>query len=158
MRPSPLSPIPRYLDMPTDRSRRFYRLTLAVLIVAIVPLGYFVRFAKGMTPDWFSNTFGNLAYECFWIWLAIGLFPKLRPWRVALAVCLVTCGLEFLQLCQAPILVAARSQLLGRLILGSNFDWGDFPGYFLGSAIGGWMGARIRRFWCSPRHPFSGDS
>lgn len=110
-----------------------------------VPLGYSVRFATGITPEWFNNAVGNIAYESFWIFLVLAIWPKLRPPAVAIAVCLATCALEFLQLSQDPLLIAARRTIVGRLILGTTFTWVDFPTYFLGSAIGGWLALRLRQ-------------
>ncbi|WP_242041568.1 DUF2809 domain-containing protein [Alkalinema sp. FACHB-956] len=118
-------------------------LFLAALVA--IPVGYGVRFATGITPEWFNNAVGNVAYESFWIFLVLAIWPKLRPPAIAIGVCCVTCALEFLQLSQDPALIAARRTLLGRLVLGTTFTWEDFPTYFLGSAIGGWLALRLRQ-------------
>lgn len=129
----------------TVRSLWKYRLRLLLAMGVAVPLGYSVRFATGITPEWFNNAVGNIAYESFWIFLVLAIWPKLRPPAVAIAVCLATCALEFLQLSQDPLLIAARRTIVGRLILGTTFTWVDFPTYFLGSAIGGWLALRLRQ-------------
>ncbi|MGI0492710.1 DUF2809 domain-containing protein [Alkalinema pantanalense CENA528] len=129
----------------TGRSRWQYRFKLLLAMGGMVPLGYGVRFATGITPEWFNNAVGNIAYESFWIFLVLAIWPKLRPSAVAIAVCVVTCGLEFLQLSQDPILIAARRTIVGRLILGTTFTWEDFPTYFVGSAIGGWLALQLHR-------------
>ena len=48
---------------------------------------------------------------------------------------LLTCILEFLQLWQAPWIVALRRTLPGRLILGTHFSWLDFPPYAVGGLL-----------------------
>jgi hypothetical protein len=60
-----------------------------------------------------------------------------RPWKIALGVFIATCGIEFLQLWNQPLLEAARASFLGRAILGSTFAWSDFPYDLLGS-LAGW--------------------
>lgn len=117
-----------------------YRLALLISLVAIVPLGYVVRF-HGPTPEWLNDSFGSIAYEIFWILLVAFLFPKVAPVWTAVGVCLATCGIEFLQLWQSPVLQAMQATFVGRLVLGNSFTWSDFPAYFLGSFLG-WVGMR----------------
>ena len=121
-----------------------YRSILALSAVLVVPFGYSTRFSS-LLPEWFRNVAGNIAYETLLILLLLLVFPKVKPIAAAITVCLISFGLEFLQLSQNPILVAARSNFLGRLILGSSFDWGDFPLYVLGSLIGWVYAARVKR-------------
>jgi len=45
---------------------------------------------------------------------------------------------------KAPILELIRSNFIGRTIIGSTFDWFDFPSYFLGSSIGWFWLARLK--------------
>jgi Protein of unknown function (DUF2809) len=123
-----------------------YRWILLLHVLLLPPIGYSVRFAATV-PEWFRNIWGNVAYEMLWIFVVLSLFPKLLPRGVALGVCLVTFGLEFLQLSNHPVLVMARSTLPGRLVLGNGFTWEDFPLYVLGSAIGWWWASRVR-LWC----------
>lgn len=118
-----------------------YRLALLISMGMIVPLGYVVRFYQG-GQAWLSDAFGSIAYEIFWILLVVFLFPQVSLLRTAIGVCLVTCGLEFLQLWQPPFLQVARDTLVGRLILGNTFSWSDFPSYFVGSVLG-WIWVRL---------------
>lgn len=118
-----------------------YRLALLLSMGIIVPLGYVVRFYQ-VEEGWLSDAFGSIAYEIFWIELVVFLFPQVSLLGTAIGVCLVTCGLEFLQLWQPPFLQAARSTLVGRLILGNTFSWSDFPSYFVGSFLG-WRWVRL---------------
>ncbi len=119
-----------------------YRILLLVSMIIIVPLGYIVRFSQGLNPPWLHDALGSVAYEIFWILLFNFLLPKISPWRIAIAVCIATCGIEFLQLWKPPFLQAARSTLPGRLVLGNSFTWTDFPVYFFGSFLG-WLWLRL---------------
>lgn len=128
-----------------DRVSR-YRIALLVSIVAIVPLGYVVRF-YGFAPEWLNDAFGSIAYEIFWILFVALLFPQASPLWTAVGVCIATCGIEFLQLWQAPFLQAMRATLPGRLVLGNAFTWSDFPSYFIGSFLGWvWMRSCLARY------------
>lgn len=111
------------------------RLAAVATMVAAVPMGYWVRF-HGPGPEGLNDALGSVAYEWFWIALFWGCFPGQSPFRIALAVLLATCGLEFLQLWQPPFLQALRATLPGRLVLGNTFNWTDFPPYMVGSALG----------------------
>ncbi|HEY9807477.1 MAG TPA: DUF2809 domain-containing protein [Candidatus Obscuribacterales bacterium] len=122
-----------------------YRIALSLSLLAIAPLGYWVRFS-GFGPAWFHDGAGSVAYEIFWIFLAAFFLPTAAPSKIAVGVCLATCGLEFLQLWQPPWLQALRATLPGRLVLGNTFTWSDFFSYFIGS-FGGWVGLRSLRYW-----------
>ncbi|MDJ0775059.1 MAG: DUF2809 domain-containing protein [Mastigocoleus sp. MO_167.B18] len=113
-----------------------YRVVLLLSIAIIVPLGYIIRFSPITGFEWLNDVFGSIAYEIFWILLFAAIAPKISAFKVALGVCIATCGLEFLQLWQPSFLQAARSTLPGRLVLGNTFVWSDFPPYFIGSFLG----------------------
>lgn len=117
-----------------------YRLILLISMIVIVPLGYVIRFSEA-TQAGLGDFFGSVAYEIFWILLVIFLFPKCSVAKVAIAVCLATCAIEFLQLWTPPFLQAIRATLPGRLVLGNTFLWSDFPSYLIGSFLG-WLGVR----------------
>jgi hypothetical protein len=46
--------------------------------------------------------------------------------------------LEFIQLWHPTFLEFLRSNFIGRTILGTSFNWSDFPYYLAGCAIG-WL-------------------
>ena len=121
-----------------------YRFTLAIAAFLTLPTGYFLRFSPQL-PEIVRNISGNLAYETLLILLVLLVAPTVLPRGAAIGVCLVSFGLEFLQLSQTPLLVAARSNTLGRLILGNGFTWEDFPLYVLGSLVGWAIAAQIRQ-------------
>ncbi len=121
---------------------KFYpiRLILLANLLAIVPLGYIVRFGHSL-PEYFHDAGGSIAYEIFWILLVLFIYPLANLRLTAIWVCLGTCGIEFLQLYQSPWLQSIRATLPGRLILGTSFAWSDFPAYFVGSYLG-WLWIR----------------
>lgn len=115
----------------------YYRVALMVSILAVLPLGYWVRFSGNSAG--LHDAFGSVFYEIFWILLAAFCFPQTSLSSIAATVFLLTCGIEFLQLWQPPLLQTIRSTLPGRLFLGTTFNWTDFPAYFVGSGLGwGW--------------------
>ena len=122
-----------------------YRFILAINAIATIPIGYAVRFSP-LLPEWFRNLFGNVAYETLLILLLLLAVPKMKPIVAAISVCLFSFVIEFSQLSQDPILVAARSNPIGRLILGNGFTWEDFPLYMLGSFIGWAWVTQLRRY------------
>ncbi|MBD1842944.1 DUF2809 domain-containing protein [Cyanobacteria bacterium FACHB-63] len=124
-----------------------YRFVLLLTIALIIPLGYFVRFSP-LFSDWFSDVFGSIAYQIFFITLIQFSFPKTSIVKTAISVFIFACTIEFLQLWQAPFLQAIRATLPGRLILGNTFLWSDFPPYAIGSTLG-WLGMRqLKRSSC----------
>ncbi|MBC7970082.1 MAG: DUF2809 domain-containing protein [Verrucomicrobia bacterium] len=118
-----------------------YRLVLLVSMSIIVPIGYVIRFAQTPTWAWLNDAIGSLAYEIFWVLLAAFLSPRTPLRAIAVGVCLITCGLEWLQLWHPPFLESVRATLPGRLVLGNTFSWFDFPPYVVGSVLG-WLWAR----------------
>ena len=126
------------MTSPFSRSHRFfnYRLALLASIVLIVPLGLATKFYRGPGQEWLNNSFGGIPYEIFFILLVVFIWPQVSAVKAAVAVCLVTCLLECLQLWHPPFLEAIRATLLGRLLLGNTFQWTDFPYYFIGSFLG----------------------
>jgi Protein of unknown function (DUF2809) len=125
---------------------RRYRLAILLSLIAIAPIGYWVRFSKFLDAAWLHDALGSVAYEIFWILLWVLLIPKVLPSRAAIAVCLATCAIEFLQLWQPAWLQALRATLPGRLVLGNTFSWADFPAYAIGSLAGwGWISGLRQR-------------
>ena len=104
---------------------------LAVLVVA----GYWLRFYAPINPDWRDYS-GGVIYVVFWILAYAFLKPTAPALPVSLAVLFITCCLEFLQLWHPAWLEAIRRTLPGRLILGTTFEWSDFPPYFVGALVG----------------------
>lgn len=121
------------------------RSIVLVNILAIVPLGYMVRFSPSL-PEYIRDPFGSIAYQFFWILLVLFIYPRANVRLTAIWVCLGSWAIEFLQLYQPPWLQAIRATLPGRLVLGSTFLWSDLPVYVIGSYLGwlwvSWLGDR----------------
>jgi hypothetical protein len=115
-------------------------------LILIAALGlYAKRGYHGPAALWVRDSVGGVFYEILWcLALAIAV-PRWKASRIAVLVLIATCILEFLQLWHPPLLELVRANFIGRTILGSDFDWGDFPYYFVGSAIGwAWLRATAR--------------
>lgn len=69
----------------------------------------------------------------------------LGPGAAALGALAWSCGVELLQLWHPAWLDALRAALPGRLVLGTTFNWLDFPPYFAGAALAAvWLpGAKL---------------
>jgi hypothetical protein len=120
---------------------RFYTL---LSLTVIVPAGFGAKFYRGPAADWVANNFAGTFYCIFWCLVCLFLAPRWSPRWIALGVLVATCILEFSQISKAPILELTRSNFIGRTIIGSTFDWFDFPYYFLGSGIGWLWLARLK--------------
>ncbi len=128
-----------------------YRLALLVGMVCIIPLGYFVRFSKGLKAPLLQDIGGSLAYQILLMFGVAFLFPRLSLMKCAVAVFAFSCAVEFLQLWQAPFILEIRATWPGRLILGNTFIWADFPPYALGCLLGGLLLRSLRRRFKSAR-------
>ncbi len=120
-----------------------YRLALLISVVLLVPLGFWVRFYQGGQAYW-NDLLGAIAYEMFWILWLLLVYPTLAIWQVAIGVFLGTSFFEFLQLWHPPLLEAMRATFIGRLLLGTTFNWADFLSYAIGCLAGG--------LWATPLH------
>jgi hypothetical protein len=111
------------------------RLILLAALIVLAVVGYWLRFYAPISPDWRDHT-GGAAYVIFWILVWAFLKPTAPALPVSVAVLLITCCLEFLQLWHPAWLEAIRRTWPGRLLLGTTFEWSDFPPYVVGAVIG----------------------
>jgi glycopeptide antibiotics resistance protein len=100
-----------------------------LLLLALIPIGLLGRKLPGVLGE----TCGGVFYVLFFALLLTIPFPKFAPWKAALLAYLYTCGVEFLQLWHP--LDSFRATLLGKILLGSNFDPMDFVYYTLGGLV-----------------------
>ena len=100
---------------------------------------------RGPGAEWVRSSSGGILYVMFWMFLVMTIWPRLSPWRVALAVLLVTSVLEVLQLWHPPLLTAVRNTFVGHALLGSTFSWWDFPHYLLGCVLGVALAGAIQK-------------
>ncbi len=118
--------------------------TLVVFsLLLIIPLGFTFKFYSGPGNWWFNNYGAGVLYEIFWILLAFLVFhSKCSANLIPVYVFVVTCILEFLQLWHPPFLEMIRSSFLGSALIGTTFEWWDFPHYVYGCLIG-WIWIRL---------------
>jgi hypothetical protein len=115
---------------------------LLLSLAVLVPLGFYLKLAyRGPFAPWVHDSFGGALYVIFWCLVVALVLPRTAPSRIAVGVLAATCAVEFSQRWHPPFLEWLRSFLIGRTILGSFFDWSDFPYYFLGAALG-WLWLR----------------
>jgi len=111
--------------------------TILSLIVLLVT-GFLCKFYEGPAEKWANDSLAGLFYVVFWCVFVSLFLPRVRPLKIAVAVLLVTCLLECLQLWHPPFLETMRRPFIGRALLGTSFVWSDFPYYIVGSAVG-WL-------------------
>ncbi len=119
------------------------RTILSILIV--MPLGFATKFYHGPGAGVVNGSVGDSLYVVFWCLVVRWFFPSVRSGKICLLVLLATCAIEFSQLWQLPFLQWIRSYFMGRIILGTTFDWEDFLWYFAGAGVG-WL-------WLRKLHP-----
>ncbi len=108
---------------------------LVAIAGLILVAGFWLRFDAPISP-YLRDASGGISYVLVFI-LAFGaLTQKASSLSVAIGVLSMTCCLEFLQLWHPAWLEACRRTLIGRLLLGTTFEWTDFPPYFVGAALG----------------------
>lgn len=115
------------------------RILIILFLIVLIPMGILTKFYSGPMQQWINNSLGGLFYEIFWCFVFAFLFQKARAFNIAIIVFLVTCTLEFLQLWHPPFLEYLRSFFFGRTILGTSFNYMDFPYYAMGSLLGYFM-------------------
>jgi hypothetical protein len=110
-----------------------------VALFIVTPAGFLSKSYSGTGHKWFNEYAGGVLYEVFWCLVVFFFAPKKKyATTIALAVLLITCILETLQLWQPLFLQQVRSSFLGKALLGTTFVWWDFPHYVLGCLIG-WL-------------------
>lgn len=129
---------------PRPRSIQQYRLALVVGIVILIPLGLATKAYGGPGAAWVRDYSGDILFEMLWMAVISFGWPRLSPNRIAGGVFGVTAAIELLQLWQPPWLMAIRTTLPGKLLLGTVFSGWDFLYYAIGCLIG-WLGLRYLR-------------
>jgi hypothetical protein len=113
------------------------RVLLLFIAFGLVMAGLWLRFDAPI-PPFLRDASGGVTYVLVFILVFGSVTPRASSFAIATAVLVVTCCLEFLQLWHPLWLEACRRTVPGRLLLGTTFEWNDFPPYFLGAALG-WL-------------------
>lgn len=112
------------------------RLHLALGLVGVVALGLASRHFAFLWPAVLDKYPGDALWALM-VLLGIALIrPDLPCRRLALLALGISYAVEFAQLYHAPWIDAIRATRLGRLALGSTFNWPDLLAYTVGVAIG----------------------
>ncbi len=94
----------------------------------------------------FLSKYGGDALWALMVFAGLGwIFTRVSTAMLALAGLLLAWGVEFSQLWHPPWLDAIRAHRLGHLVLGTTFNWPDFPAYVVGIAIGALIEIAWRR-------------
>ena len=116
-----------------------------ILLLLITPLGFYTKIYSGPGASWVNDSLGGVFYEIFWCLIIFFFFHKVKSWKIAASVFIITCALEFLQLWLPPFLEYLRSFFIGQAILGNSFSRDDFIYYFIGSGIGYLILTRLQK-------------
>ncbi len=115
------------------RRNRLVYLLLAMLVMAC---GLLWRSRSVSLPP-FPAKYGGDALWALLVFVGFGiLFPRMSILRLAAISLGFAWLVEFSQLYHAPWIDSIRSWQIGRLVLGSTFNWPDLPAYALGVVIG----------------------
>ena len=122
-----------------------FRIVALISILIITSLGFASKFYAGPGAKWFNNSLGGFLYEIFWCLVISFILIKVKSWKIALSVFMITCILEVLQLWHPAFLEAIRSTFIGRTIIGTSFVPSDFIYYAIGSITGWILLKKIRK-------------
>ena len=119
---------------PAAAKRNCFGHVLAMALV--VASGLLWRSSWLALPE-LPRKYGGDALWALLVFLGFGfLFPRLPSRVLALLAMAFSTFIEFSQLYHAPWIDVIRQTRLGALVLGSVFNWPDFPAYALGIALG----------------------
>lgn len=148
-----------HLLRPETRLRALIRITvrwllsLASLCTAI-GLGLATHAYVGPFARFVTQNLNSVFYCMAWVFALALLAPLVRPGRIVLVAIAACFGVEWLQLWHPHFLEVLRAEPLGRMLLGSAFNWSDLLCYALGGWIAGlWLGELPRATYQEPTHP-----
>jgi hypothetical protein len=119
----------------SDVSRR-NRLVYLLLAVLVMVGGLLWRSRFVSLPP-FLTKYGGDALWALLVFVGFGiLFPRISTLRLASISLGFAWLVEFSQLYHAPWIDAIRSLRIGRLVIGSTFNWPDLPAYLVGVVLG----------------------
>lgn len=100
----------------------------------VVALGMWLRFQAPVNAVWRDASGGAIYVMAMGLGIAC-VWPRMATWRVSMWAGVVTGLVEFAQAIEWEWLRALRGTRLGRLALGTSFDWGDFGPYGVGVVL-----------------------
>jgi hypothetical protein len=120
-----------YTDNVSHRRMRNLRFTYLFLIVIIIIFGLLSRHLKGI-----PLFIGDILWATMVYFIVRFLFKHRTIKWITIASLLFCYAIEFSQLYQAPWINNIRHTVIGGLILGEVFMWGDMLSYTVGVGIG----------------------
>ena len=111
------------------------RLTYAIVVLSLTPLGFSTKFYHGVYANWVNLYAGDILYPMFCFFLVLFFLPQINPVLLAAGNLLFDIFIELSQLITLPFLLELRSSFLGSIIFGSGFDFFDFFYYILGNVL-----------------------
>jgi len=128
-------------EPPAQSDKGLIRKRILLSLLAVTPLGFWLKLYAGPGQNWLNNYAAGALYEVFWCLILLFFWPRRKcAANIAAGVLFVTSLLEGLQLWHPWALEQIRSTFMGRALIGTTFSWWDFPHYFLGCALGWfWM-------------------
>lgn len=111
-------------------------LAIAICACSVAACLAYAYFRNGL-PGWWRGCGGGIPYVVFWITFWFVFFPYRRCIEpICIFAVSSTCLLETLQLLNPDWLMQIRATRFGAALLGSGFDWRDFPPYIIGGLFG----------------------
>ena len=121
------------------------RLRYAALAVGTIAIGLFVHLHGHSLPADVRDVLGDVLWAAMIYWLLAFIAPGAhRAWLTAAAIA-ICFAVEFSQLLEHPALSAARSSLIGHLMLGSDYDTRDLFAYSAGVIAASLVDRRLIR-------------
>ena len=117
-----------------------------LFIILVAALGFASKLLPAFESTWVANHLAGLFYVTEITLVLFLVFPDHEAFVLALAAFLLTSVLELLQLWNPEFLAFIRSSFWGQTILGSSFNWYDYPFYLLGSGLGWLLLQLLKRF------------
>jgi hypothetical protein len=124
----------------------------------LIPLGFGTKYYSSIGETWVRHYAGGVLYVVFLcsVWRIIS--PRSKPSVIGMGVLTLTCVVEVSQLWHPAFLGALRSGIVGGAVLGSEFDWWDFPHYVASAAAAIFAMRALDRFEAAREEGLDGIS
>lgn len=124
-----------------ERQRVIYiGLTFFTIVVGLLSRKYYYYL-----PSALNLYLGDALYALMMFWILGFLFNRQNIVRNGFMAMIICYTIEFTQTLDYVWLIKIRSNILGKLILGTGFLWSDLLAYVLGILVGGLMETIVYR-------------
>ena len=119
----------------TAESQNRRRVRIIIALVCVILLGLATRLPSLPWPSFVAINFGDALWTSA-VYLSLCFIAKTcTPLSIALYAISISFCVELSQLIDWEMLNTARQTLPGRLLLGTGFQWLDFPRYAAGAIL-----------------------